>query len=326
MIFSTIAAMVTGMSADEVLNYFSGTRIIGVSFSKVQLAVICIGISKLLNKNRAFNKKAFALGFSGTIILIILSAVIYYNLADSAQNNGMVLLLFFFMLALFFSTFIAFIFFLDSQQKKQENELICQQNQCLERSLTEQENTFFMWKQSIHDYKNTILTLESYIEQNRLDELFTHIRIEREKFTHSLHFFKTGNSSVDTIINTKYYIALKAGISFAVNVKLPEKCAIPDIHLASIIGNLLDNAIEAQKNELDPFVSVQISTFGELLMIKIVNKCTLPPESAKISKKDKQFHGIGIKSVKSTVRQYDGDFSLKYENEAAVATVVIPNK
>lgn len=322
----TAAAQISGISASEVESNFSGARIAGSFGSKILLATICVGISRLLDKNRAFNRKAYALGFGGTILLIILSAVIYYKLADNTENNGMVVLLFFFMLALFFSTFIAFMFFLDSQRKKQENELIRQQNQFLERSLTEQENTFFMWRKSIHDYKSTILALDLYIEQNRLNDLFDHIHREKEKFARDSHFFRTGNPAVDTIINTKYTTAQKNGITFSVNARLPEKCAVSDIHLAAIIGNLLDNAIEAQENESEPFVRINISIEGDLLIINIINKCSEPSKNGKTSKKDKQFHGIGLKSVDSTARQYGGDFSLDYENETAAATVVIPNK
>lgn len=325
-IVQTIAAQLAGMSAADVSTRFSGVRIIGGIISNAILIVLCIGLNKILNNVRSFGKKAFALGFIGTIILIILSAVIYYKLSDSVQDSFMITLLFVLMLALLFSTFIAFIFFLDSQQKKQENELIRQQNQWLERSLTEQENTFFLWRQSIHDYKNTILTLDSYITQNRLNELTDHIRSEKTKFEQSLPFFRTGNSTVDTIINTKHSTARKRKILFSVNAKMPEKCVVSDIQLAAMIGNLLDNAIEAQEKEFDPFIHVQISIVGELLIIKIVNRCSFPPENSNTTKRDRQFHGIGLRSVERTARQYGGDFSLKYENETAVATVVIPNK
>ncbi len=252
--------------------------------------------------------------------------MIYYKLAEDEDGNDMIILLFFLMLALFFSTFIAFLFFLDSQQKKQENELIRQQNQCLERSLNEQENTLFLWRQSIHDYKNTIITLDSYLKQDRLKELTDYIDLEKTKFAQSSPFFRTGNSTADTMINTKYSTARKMGIPFSVNAKMPEKCIVSDIQLAAMIGNLLDNAIEAQENENDPFILVQISTVGELLIIKIVNRCTSPSGNSDTTKNDKQFHGIGLKSVEKTARQYNGDFSLKYENGTAAATVIIPNK
>lgn len=321
----TIAAQLAGTSTDNLTNNFSDARIISGIFSKLILSAVCMGINRLTAKNKIFDRKAFALGFFGTIILIVLSAVIYNELAAHKEENDMIGLLFFLMLALLFSTFIAFIFFWDSQQKKQENELIRRQNQYLERSLTEQENTFFLWRQSIHDYKNSILMLDSYIEQNRLSELADYIHCEKIKFEQSTPFFKTGNSTVDTIINTKYATSRQKDIPFSVNAKVPEKCTVSDIHLAVILGNLLDNAIEAQANEKDPFIRVQFITIGEMIIIKVENKCSLPPESSDTTKKNRQFHGIGLKSVKKTAEQYGGDFSLKYENDTAVATVIIPN-
>ena len=325
-VICTTAAQIAGLSAFDVSNNFSGARIAGGVGTKILLATICIGVNKLLGKNRDIGKMAFALGFVGTVILIVLSAVIYYKLAENEEENGMIALLFFLMLALLFSTFIAFVFFMDFQRKNRENELILQQNQYLERSLKEQADTLFLWRQSIHDYKNTILTLDSYIEQNRSDELNKYIHGEKAKLEQCSSFFRTGNPTVDTIINTKYSIARKNKIPFAVNAKMSEKCVIPDIQLASVIGNLLDNAIEAQENENDPFIAVQILTAGELLIIKIVNRCSCPPESLDTAKEGKKFHGIGLKSVERTVRQYSGDFSIKFENETAIAMVIFPNK
>lgn len=322
----TILAQKYDMTAADVSGNFSIARTIGGIISSILLAIICIGINKLIGNKKPFNKKAFALGMIGTVILTFLSVVIYYELAANLKENNMIALLFFLMLALLLSTFIAFIFFLDSQQNKQENELIRRQNQYLERSLTEQESMLFLWRQSIHDYKNAILTLDSYIEQNRLNELIDHIHSEKAKFEQSPPFFRTGNSTIDTIINTKHATARKKKIHFSVNAKMPEKCAVSDIHLAVMLGNLLDNAIESQGKEDQPFISVQITTAGELLIIKIINKCGTPPENNETTKKDRLFHGIGIKSVEKTVRQYDGDFSLKYENGTAVVMVIIPNK
>lgn len=321
----TISAHFAGTSTSKVTTILSDARIISGILEMIFLSAICVGLNKLINK-KIFSGKAVALGFVGTVILILLSALIYNKLADDDRENGMIALMFFLMLALLFSTFIAFIFFLDSQRKKQENELICQQNQYLERSLNEQENTFFLWRQSIHDYKNSILTLDSYIEQNRLSELADYIHSEKIKFEQCIPFFKTGNSTLDTIINTKYTTTQKQGIPFSVNAKMPENCTISDIHLAVVVGNLLDNAIKAQENEKVPFISVKIMSVGEMLIIKIENKCSFPLEFSDTAKENKPFHGIGLKSVQKTAKQYGGDFSLKYENGMAIATFIIPNK
>lgn len=322
----TILARKYDMTAADVSENFSTARTIGGIISSVLLAVICIGINKFIGNKKSFSKKAFALGSIGTVILTFLSAVIYYELAADFKENSMIALLFFLILALLLSAFIAFVLFLDSQQSKQENELIRQQNQYLERSLTEQESMFFLWRQSIHDYKNTILTLDSYIAQNRINELINYIHSEKAKYEQSFTFFRTGNPTIDTIINAKYATARKKKIHFTVNAKMPEQCAVSDIHLAVMLGNLLDNAIEAQEKENEPFISVQITTACDLLIIKIVNKCGTLTENNETTKKESLFHGIGIKSVEKTAWKYNGDFSLKYENETAVAMVIIPNR
>ena len=61
------------------------------------------------------------------------------------------------------------------------------------------------------------------------------------------------------------------------------------------------------------------------LIIKITNKCTSPSVTGATTKDDKVFHGIGLKSVKQIIDQYDGNFDLTFEDGLAVAKIMIQN-
>lgn len=227
------------------------------------------------------------------------------------------------MLALVITIYFSIMYFFDSQKKKQDNELMQRENVFLERSLHEQENTFSMWRKSVHDYKNTILAIDSLIEQGKLEELGEFIHREREGFEHKAEYIHTGNTTADTVINTKYSTAKAAGISFTVNAVMPEKCVMSDVHLAAVLGNLIDNALEAQSVEDEPYVHVQISSQQGFFIIKVVNKCSSPPETLSTRKAEKQLHGVGLKSVRSIAEEYGGELTLDFDNSAATATVVI---
>ena len=89
-----------------------------------------------------------------------------------------------------------------------------------------------------------------------------------------------------------------------------------------ILGNLLDNAIEAAKKEPEPKICIKMVQNREQLMIEIKNTCR---SDGKIdwysTKEDKRNHGIGIKSVTKVVEQYKGRLQLQQIQGIVIARV-----
>ncbi|MBQ8828102.1 MAG: ATP-binding protein, partial [Clostridia bacterium] len=97
--------------------------------------------------------------------------------------------------------------------------------------------------------------------------------------------------------------------------------AIDTIDLCVTFGNALDNAIEAcmklpvsdQKT-----VSVCVTQNKNLLLVKISNpvaeNVTVKNNSVQTTKNDRAAHGIGLYSISSTVKKYNGFCELKCEN------------
>ena len=324
MVMCSIAADLTGISISDLFNSMSEGRIIGGYTSKIVLTITCIAVNKLVGQKQIISKKTLAFSFCGSVALIVISSSLYFKLGKNKDSNMIIMSAFLLMLALIVVAYIAILNISESQLKKEENNIISQQNRFLERSLNEQESAFSMWRKSVHDYKNTILLIDSLITQGKINELSEYIHKEQSSFEHKAEFFRTGNTTADTIINSKYSTAHSKGIAFTVNAAIPKECTISDLHLASVLGNLLDNAIEAQVDEYEPFIHVQISVMNSFFMIKIINRCSHPINTDTTSKKDKTMHGIGLKSVKSIVKIYDGEFTLEVKNDSAEAIVMIP--
>ena len=143
-----------------------------------------------------------------------------------------------------------------------------------------------------------------------------------------MFYIKTGNSVVDAIINTKQNIAEKQNIVFVVNIELPPRNIVSNIDMANILGNLIDNAIEAARVETESFVEITIKQEKSFLIINIKNKCTklIEIEEIKTSKRDPEFHGIGLRSVRRTVKKYDGQMAMYIKNEEFNTNILIQNK
>ena len=206
---------------------------------------------------------------------------------------------------------------------KRKLELADIKNTMLRNTLDETEQSFLLWRQSIHDYKNNIIALTQLANDGKLDKIQEYLSKEHNLLDSRMFYIKTGNSTVDAIINTKYNKARKKGINLTVNALLDENLVISDIDLVTILGNLLDNAIESSENESEPYIIVNMGIQKSFLIIKITNKFSgVFTENTK--KTDKAFHGIGIKSVNRLTRKYEGEFTLKKYSEEVSAKVLVP--
>ena len=94
--------------------------------------------------------------------------------------------------------------------------------------------------------------------------------------------------------------------------------------MTNILGNLIDNAIEASMKENEPYIDITIKQEKSFFIIKIINKYSekLPPNLA-TSKKDSKFHGIGLNSVRHTVHKYNGSFDIVKRDNTVVATAMM---
>lgn len=130
----------------------------------------------------------------------------------------------------------------------------------------------------------------------------------------------TLNSALNAVLNVKYGIALKENIKIENNILVPKYMNIDYGDMGVLFGNLLDNAIEANRlvEEEKRWIDVLIKYEDHILLINIKNSKALKQN---VKKKDYWNHGIGINSVKQIVEKYNGitefqDLGLTYEASA----------
>ena len=117
------------------------------------------------------------------------------------------------------------------------------------------------------------------------------------------------------MISSKLALAEQERIKTKVNIEYPHNTNIRSVDLTTILGNLLDNALEAVQtapNDLR-FLNLTIRRINAMLIIKVENGYGNAPkrEGGKLLtlKTDKAFHGWGLKSVQTAADRYDGTIS-----------------
>lgn len=179
-----------------------------------------------------------------------------------------------------------------------------------------------------HDYHNHLQTIKAYLQMGELEQI-DHYLLELEEDLDKVDtLVKSGNLMCDAILNSKLSLALNKNIRLNHTVAVPERISVSDLDLCVILGNLLDNAIEAcmKVNENDRFIRIYTSILKQQLYISITNSALEDlnfNERNYISEK-RGNHGHGMKRVKLTVDKYNGYLNLQNEPGVFVSEVMLP--
>lgn len=179
-----------------------------------------------------------------------------------------------------------------------------------------------------HDYHNHLQTIKAYLQMGELEQI-NHYLLELEEDLDKVDtLVKSGNLMCDAILNSKLSLALDKNIRLNHTVAVPERISVSDLDLCVILGNLLDNAIEAcmKVNEKDRFIRIYVSILKQQLYISITNSALEDlnfNERNYISEK-RGNHGHGMKRVKLTVDKYNGYLNLQNEPGVFVSEVMLP--
>ena len=126
------------------------------------------------------------------------------------------------------------------------------QDSILKKQRDEVENVYNTMRGWRHDYHNHMQTLKAYLAMNQIEEIQKYLDHLEEDLDSIDIAIRTGNTSVNAILSSKISIAKKNAIMVNCKATVPSELKISDVHLCAIIGNLLDNAIEAcEKIPLD---------------------------------------------------------------------------
>lgn len=177
-----------------------------------------------------------------------------------------------------------------------------------------------------HDMKKYCTVLDGLIADEKYDEARALISENYKNISHSEVVVDVGNDFVNSILNAKLTLAKSHGIDVICSAE-KELSGIESADLCNLLGNMLDNAIEAaQKCEPEKrSIELNISSSGNRLNITVRNSvlCSILKENPSLmtSKHDKSEHGFGIKSIKSVAEKYGGTTDFYEENMTFVCRV-----
>ncbi len=209
-----------------------------------------------------------------------------------------------------------------------DRQIAAYQNKLLKNQVDEVHNLYLTMRGWRHDYHNHMQSVKAYLAMDSLDEAKAYLdRLEQDLDDIDL-LFHTGNINADAILNSKISLAVKRGIQVDYKATVPKELAVSDIDLCVVIGNLIDNAVEACE-KVDPehqFIRLYIGILRRQLYVSVTNAT-----SEVVRKLDEEYittkrgdHGHGLKRINNIVNKYDGYINRKNEPGVFVTEIMLP--
>lgn len=325
--FATIF-LVSAITDSEVTSYLdrTGPLIIEAVISKTLYFLVCMILARLITKESRSVK--FPIGLYLYPIVTVAAVLVFWSICTSSYiGEKHQIALAAVSAALFFATVILFVSYQSSVEK--DNELFMLQNE-LEKTRTEKNYYDILEKQNeelliyTHDTKNHLAAISALNDNEQIDEYISTMTNQLKKYSRTCH---SGNHMLDVIIN-KYVTECEIkNIDFSFDVRLANFRYIDNYDLVAVLGNILDNSLEAAEKSKDKRITFSTSQRNNYDVIVVENSCDDKPVNdnriLKTTKQDKKLHGLGIKSVIKTLKKYAGDMEWDYDDNRKVFTCTV---
>lgn len=214
--------------------------------------------------------------------------------------------------------------------KKTERRMAAYQQDLMEKHCEEVENMYRQTRGWRHDYRNHIQTMKAYLAMGRYEELADYLDQLDADLNQVDTVIKTGNVMMDAVLNSKISVARAKQIEVEAKATVPQQLSIAEVDLCVILGNLLDNAIEACMQipqESRRFIRIYIDVLQGQLYLYVINARAgeLQRQAGSyLSTKSSREHGYGLMRMDRVVEKYHGYLDRQDEEGVFATEVLLP--
>lgn len=295
----------------------------GIWLVRLVMLGVAVFLAKQLKESTTPMRLTSAAAMLGLFGAVTLSQQTILPLSDEQAGTWVIL-----SMVLLFSI----LFYRLSRQREMELEIAQlkqDQAEILERDYQALSRTYEGNAKLYHDLHNHIEAIYQCLNQGDIQEAVRYCEDLRTPVREISQTVWTGDKALDYLISSKMSLAEQEHIKTKVNIEYPHNTNIRSVDLTTILGNLLDNALEAVETAPDElrFLNLTIRRINAMLIIKVENGYgNAPAENGgklTTSKADKASHGWGLKSVQTAADRYDGTITTDYKNGVFQSVVTL---
>ncbi len=208
------------------------------------------------------------------------------------------------------------------------------QSELIEKQVREIQNMYRQIRGWRHDYRNHIQNMKIWLGSGDYGKIAGYLDQLSDDLDNVDTVIKTGNVMADAILNSKLGVAEKLNIRLNVKANVPEGLPMSDVELCSVLGNMLDNAVEACASlpEEERFMRVYIGRLKGQMYLSVQNSAGKVRKekgvylSTKESASSEPLHGYGLFRIDRVVRKYGGYVNRQNEDGVFATELMIPVK
>lgn len=181
-----------------------------------------------------------------------------------------------------------------------------------------------------HDMKTHMHVMRGLMNEGNIEALNKYFYCIEDRYNAECTVFVTNNMMLNALLTSKQLVAERYHIPIRLNYSSQLQAPLSQIDFCSLIGNLLDNAIEACQKVMDEenrYVNISIGDKGDMIYIKVINSTDgiYNIKNGELhTTKIGNTHGIGLKRVASIAESVGGFFDISPEFDSFTAVVMLP--
>ena len=300
--------------------YFAFGQEFAIQPQAIQTLLLLISVTVISHISYPADSKEMAFDKRQTYILIVIPAtsvfilcVLLYGRSGGAEA----LLICVSTLIINLSVFFLYHMMVENYRNVRENDIYKQQTYAYKNQLDVIMESQSRIKALKHDMKNHMLALQMLIQKKDWEEAESYLNSMQDFMANPLEYISTGNDTIDSLLNYKLQRANDVLNTVEAKINIPEKLILHSFDLNVVLGNLLDNAIEAASQTEEKELKIAIKLDKGVLFINIRNSCRGIAEGKaqrlETTKEDVSNHGIGLRNVRVIVEKYHGDIDFTCE-------------
>lgn len=182
-----------------------------------------------------------------------------------------------------------------------------------------------------HDIRNRLFSLMAMVKDGQADKA-VQIMENNLNWLEEMNgnIVNSGNPIIDALLQSKLHLAKEKKIKLNLQIKHAGEIKVDELELAIVLGNALDNAIEAVEKVPDKdkkYINLNLMSTDDRISMTVTNpvKDDINTEKLKTTKPDKRNHGFGTQSIRTVAHRYDGVAEFKCEDKMFTVNLNICN-
>lgn len=332
-LLSVISALALGVVSENIIwILFGGLDVLQINmalgslFSSFLNMFIILLLEKCMQIKKA--EHVSSKSYLNIVIIIVGSIVLGEILVELGGNDQSLVMVGLSIICIIdVSTYYIYDKINEAYLQRLEREAIKQKVEMYEHQLDLMEQSHKNIKALRHDMKKHLYLIQSYLDDNETDKAQQYIDNINEHMVIPVQHIHTGNQEIDAIMNYMFDRAIRMDCKIETQIEVPNIGFMDKMDLNIILGNLLDNALEALEQTSERQLSVNMKYKKGVFVVKISNfydgtliKCN---DNYITRKKDTENHGLGLQNVSQVIEKYNGEMQIDTTSDMFKISVIL---